>query len=262
MSRKGQLCLREIIVTYGYLNERCDMRMALAREIPDFKREYPSVKISVRPRSTPEATLTGVYNDGSHLVLNCRHGSSQQILNKLHQLVGTANDEVKYFGRDSLYRGRTSVQGTWNPWLWMTDYRAARDPPPKWDRSLTEEEWSHYVKKYSAHWAAEEGAIRDGVAQYSELPQQYTDEVQQRWDEHVKPHLQSDMESKLEVMKKDAKKGNRPKPTTYDEYMLFSQPDLRTMGNDALFMMRKKQAAELVKWWDKRRDQLKEPAPV
>ena len=259
MSRNGKLCLQQLILPYGLINGNNGARHALAREIPQFKKQFPSVRISVRPRIWPEQTITGVYSDGSHLSLDINRLSAQAILAKAHMLVHTANDEVRYFNAQTRVLERKSVQGAWNPWLWITDYAEPRYATPKWDRKLTNQEWSHYVKKYATSWEWEERAVRDGIAQTSDLHVQYTQEVQKRWDDNVTKNLPSDVEGNIAEMKKRAAKRVYAEPPTHDEYVLFSTPDLRQMGNEAISMLRRKQAVKLVQWWDKRREQLKPP---
>eukprot|EP00759_Apiculatamorpha_spiralis_P026226 PhF_6_TR29308/c0_g1_i3/m.42980/K17424/MRPL43; large subunit ribosomal protein L43 len=259
MSRNGSICLQRIVVNYGILSDKSGIRQALARELPAFKRQYPSVGITLQPRVWPSNSMIGVYNDGSHLTLSITALSAQAILTKAHELVQTANDEVKYFKAQTLHTDRKSVQGGWNPWLWMMDAPVSRQQVPRWDRKLSEKEWDYYVRKYTASWKDEEQAIRNGVRRSSDLHNEYSEELTQRWKAHVEPQLPTDVETTVQEMKAQAAVGKRPQAPTYDEYMLFSMPDMRRQGKDAIMMLRRKQATELVQWWGKRKEQLKEP---
>ncbi|KNH05652.1 hypothetical protein XU18_3320 [Perkinsela sp. CCAP 1560/4] len=259
MSRKGSYCLKELIFPYSMFGDGSGIRQALAREIPNFKRQYPSVRISLRPRIYAENQVTGVYNDGSHSSIDIHRKSAQAILAIMHQLLHTANDEIRYFRNDTTHITPTSVQGSWSPYLFMAEKHVDKKPRPKWDRKLSEQEWKHYVSKYSAVWEHDETEIRSLADSQSKLHAHETEKLRKEWQDNVCKKMPTDMEDHAEKLKSASAKKKRPGPPTIEEYSLFSTPDYQRIGNDAISILRSKQSSELVRWWNARKDQLKEP---
>ena len=258
MSRGGQLCLRTLIIPYGFLENSSGVRQALAREIPEFKRQFPQVNINLRPRVCPTRAMTGVYSDGSHCSVDISEKSAQAIISLMHQLVHTANDEVRYFKTDTVYYERKSVQGAWNPWLFIAERPVERHPKPKWDRKLSTQEWDHYVKRYSEQWEEDARDVDKLVRTESELHGEHIKELKRRWSTHMKEKTPSDLERQAQQLKTPTP-GTKTTPPTFDEYVMFSVPEMQRLGNDALCMLRTKQTKDLVEWWEKRRQQLKPP---
>nr|CCC50101.1 conserved hypothetical protein [Trypanosoma vivax Y486] len=179
---------------------------------------------------------------------------------RINRLVNTANDYDKPFSASHLHFQRRSVQGTWNPWLWSYDSERRRTPPTRWDRKLSEEEWEYYVGQYSAQMKHEEEEIQQRLNKRTELPEQNTKEVQERWKKHVMPRLQTDMEFNLAHLKRQFARGMREeRPVTMGEYKLFSVPDHHEIGQDAVDTMRRREAKRMEEWWRKRKEQLKPP---
>ena len=259
MSRCGSYCLKQIIIPYGLFGDGSGIRQALAREIPDFKRSYPSIRISLRPRVRPENKLTAIYNDGSHCSIDISRKSSHSILSIMHELLHTANDEIKYFRNDSLHFSRESVQGPWNPYLFMGESHQPKKDTALWDRKLSDEEWEHYVQKYSSVWENDQKIVNDHASSQSKLYAEESRQVKDRWKRHITQDMPTDMEDHANKLKKLAAKKTRPKKPSLAEYSLFSSPCYSKLGSDALSMLRSKQSSQLVQWWNKRREQLKSP---
>lgn len=261
MSRNGELCLQKVIVTYSPSNGNPGMRQFLDTYLPQFHRQYPQVKIDIRPRQWPEASITGVYRDGSEKAYSIRFLSSMGINVRFHRLVNEANDLNQPFAAAHVHLQRRSVQGTWNPYLWNYEGTRARlRAPAQWDRKLTDKEWDYYMQQYGAQMAAEEGTIADRVRRYTDIPAASTAEVQQRWQGHVLPRLQTDLEHNLAHWKKQHRAGaGRPAPPTLNEYTLFSVPDHTTLGQDAIDMLRRRETQREEDWWRERKSQLKPP---
>jgi hypothetical protein len=259
MSRNGELALKRVVVSYGINGGVPGVRQALAREIPAFKRKYPTVEIDLRPREWPERAITGFFRDGSEKTFTVDKMSAQGIWIRMNRLAGSCNDHNVRFSAQHMHFQRRSVQGNWNPWLWSAEKNVARTEEPRWDRQLTEDEWAFYVDKYSARMARDDAEIGEKASRLTDLPKQYTAEVAQRWAEHVTPALQTDVEHNLAHYKKQAAKGTFPKPVAMGEYRLFAVPDHTTMGHDLLSGLRKEESNRLEQWWTKRQEQLKPP---
>jgi hypothetical protein len=236
------------------------MRQFLATHLPLFKQKYPSVEVDIRPRFWPERAVTGVYHDGSEQAFNIAKLSSMGIWARCHRLVNTANDFDLPFNGSHIHLNRRSVQGTWNPWLWHAEARhKERVESPKWERKLSNEEWDFYVDRYSTQMRLEEEAVQESAAAKTSLTKQHTEEVRQRWMQHVAPKLQTDMEHNVAKFKADHKRGIRQAPVTMSEYKLFSVPQMQAMGQDAVHAMRRYEKNQLESWWLKRKEQLKAP---
>ncbi|KAK7196942.1 Mitochondrial ribosomal protein L51 / S25 / CI-B8 domain containing protein [Novymonas esmeraldas] len=261
MSRSGELCLQRIIVSYSPNKGNPAMRQFLATHLPEFHRQYPQVKIDIRPRQWPETSITGVYRDGSERAYSVRYLSSMGINVRFHRLVNDANDHNNTFSATHLHMQRKSVQGTWNPYLWNYEgTRVRHKAPAQWNRRLTEKEWDYYIRQYGAQMKAEEDTIADRVRRYTDIPDASTEEVQQRWKENVMPRLQTDLEHNLSHWKKQHRTGaGRPAPPTLAEYSLFSVPDHTSLGQDAIDMLRRREARSEEEWWRQRERQMKPP---
>ncbi|KAG5471693.1 hypothetical protein LSCM4_03245 [Leishmania orientalis] len=261
MSRNGELCLQKIIVSYSPNKGNPAMRQFMATYLPEFHRQYPQVKIDIRPRQWPESSITGVYRDGSEKAYSIRFLSSMGINVRFHRLVNEGNDYNHSFSASHLHMQRRSVQGVWNPYLWNYEgTRARHRPPAQWNRKLTEREWDYYIQQYGGQVKAEEETIADRVRRYTDIPESSTEEVQQRWKEHVMPRLQTDLEYNLSHWKKQHRAGaGRPAPPTLNEYSLFSVPDHSSLGQDAIDMLRRREAQREEDWWRERKRQLKPP---
>lgn len=261
MSRNGELCLKKIIVSYSPSHGNPATRQFLATYLPAFNRKYPEVQIDLRPRHWPESSITGVYRDGSERAYSIRNLSSMGINIRFHRLVNDANDTNDPFSAKHLHRQRRSVQGTWNPWLWNYEGpRTRHQEPARWDRKLTAKEWDYYIDQYTAQIKAEEETIAERVGRYTDIPEANTEEVQQRWKRYVMPRMQSDLEHNMDHWKRQhARGGQRPAGAKMHEYSLFAVPDHSTLGQDAVDMLRRREAKHLEEWWQKRKEQLKPP---
>ncbi|KAF8293776.1 hypothetical protein C3747_313g21 [Trypanosoma cruzi] len=259
MSRNGELCLKKVIISYCPNRGSPNTRQFIATHLPRFHAKYPSVTIDIRPRLWAETSITGLYRDGSERSYKTKYMSSMGIWLRFHRLVNTANDYDLPFSASHLHFQRRSVQGTWNPWLWHYETDRRRTETPQWRRKLSEEEWDYYLGQYSAQMKQEEEAIQQRVAEHTEIPLQNTREVQERWKKHVLPRLQTDMEFNLSHYKRQHARGQRHEPVTMGEYRLFSVPDHREIGQDAVDMMRRREAKHQEEWWQHRKSQLKPP---
>lgn len=235
------------------------MRQFMATHLPDLKAQYPSVEIDIRPRRWALPSVTGMYKDGSERAFQVRELSALAIFSRCQRLVSDANDVDIPFSLDSMHLQRRSIQGTWNPWLWRGDRPQPKQIVPKWDRKLGNKEWDYYIDKYSSRMRADEDAIQAEVDSRTELFNEYTQEVQERWTQHVAPRLQSDMKSNLEKMKADIAAGIKPEPVNFNEYRLFSVPDHRELGITGSVAVRRKEIQHRHRWWAKRKEQLKPP---
>lgn len=261
MSRNGELCLKKIIISYSPTKGNPGTRQFLATHLPVFAIKYPAVQIDLRPRHWPESSITGVYRDGSERAFCIRGLSSNGIGIRAHRLVNDANDGNDPFSAKHLHRQRRSVQGVWNPWLWNYEGpRARHEPPARWDRKLTPAEWDFHVAQYTAQVKAEEETIAERVGRYTDIPEANTEEVQQRWKKYVAPRMQSDLEHNVGHWKRQHTRGAaRPVSPTMHEYSLFAVPDHSTLGQDAVDMLRRREAKHLEQWWQHRKEQLKPP---
>ena len=259
MSRCGSYCLKQLIIPYGMLHDGSGIRQALAREIPDFKRKYPSVRISLRPRIFAEKKITGIYNDGSQCSVDIHKKSAHAILSVMHQMLQTANDEIKYYQSDSLHFAKKSVQGAWSPYLFMAETRRDDEKGLRWDRKLSASEWDHYVRKFSAYWEKDEKEVQVLAASKSKMYAEETEDLRERWQEGISKQMPSDMQDHAEKLKASSSKKVRPKPPNTTEYDLFSSPNYERMGTDAISILRSKQSSQLVRWWNQRKQQLKDP---
>lgn len=261
MSRNGELCLKKIILSYSPSMGCPGMRQFLALYLPTFNKKYPDVKIEIRTRFWPENSITGVYRDGSEKAYCIKYLSPMGINIRVNRLVNEGNDTSLPFSASHLHFQRRSVQGTWNPWLWnFESTRVRSDSVPRWDRKLTSSEWEYYINKYSTEMKAEENSIDEQVRRYSDIPDQSTSEVQSRWKEFVLPSIQTDMEHNIKYWKdQHAKGGPKPRKPTLQEYMLFSVPDHSSLGQDAIDILRRREAQRVEEWWKKRGEHLKPP---
>lgn len=259
MSRHGELCLKKIILSYDLTKKSVGVRHFLATQIDNFKQKYPTVEIDVRPRNTAAEYMTAVYRDGSERCYRTTNMSSMAIWNKCHRMVQDANDINEHFSATTMHFQRRSVQGVWNPWLWLGDRKVPKKEVPKWDRKLGDKEWKYYVTEYANAMRSEDALATEKVNAHTELPQQYTRKVQERWLEHVAPKLQTDFETNLAAMKANAIKGKLPIPVTLGEYRLFSMPDHRKLGDEAMRALRSKEVKHIHSWWAQRKAQLEPP---
>lgn len=261
MSRNGELCLKKIIISYSPSHGNPGVRQFLATYLPLFHNRYPQVQIDLRPRHWPESSITGVYRDGSERAYCIRNLSSMGINVRVHRLVNDANDTNDPFSAKHLHRQRRSVQGTWNPWLWNYEGPRARQELARWDRKLTAQEWDYYIEQYAAQVGAEEETIAERVRRHTDIPEANTEEVQERWKRYVMPRMQSDLEHNLSHWKKQhaTGTGKRPDSARMHEYSLFAVPDHSTLGQDAVDMLRRREAMQLENWWQQRKEQLKPP---
>lgn len=259
MSRNGELCLKKVLVSYSPSNGSPNTRQFLATHLARFHAKYPDVTIDIRPRFWAETSITGVYRDGSERSYKTKYMSPMGIWLRLNRLVNTANDHDLPFSASHLHFQRRSIQGTWNPWLWHYETERRRKEAPRWCRKLSQEEWEYYIGQYSAQMKQEEEVIRQRVAKQTDIPAQSTREVQERWKHHVMPRLQTDLEFNLAHFKRQHARGQRPEPVRMGEYKLFSVPDHRELGQDAVDMMRRREAKHLEEWWRQRKEQLKPP---
>lgn len=237
------------------------MRQFFALHLPAFKQKYPSVVVDVRPRFWPETSITGVYRDGSEKSYSVKYLSPMGINVRVHRLVNEANDSSYPFSATHLHYQRRSVQGTWNPWLWSFEGARSRSKSvPKWDRKLTEEEWDYYIDKYATQMKADEHSINERVKRHTDIPDDSTREVQRKWKEFVLPSVQTDLEYNLKYWKQQHAQGSsKPREPTMSEYMLFSVPDHATLGQDAVDLLRRREAQGVEEWWKQREKQLKPP---
>lgn len=263
MSRNGALCLKKVILSYNPSRGDPGMRQFLASYLPHFYTKYPDVVVDIRPRFWPETSITGVYQDGSERAYCVRHLSAMGINIRMHKLVNEGNDTNTPFRASHLHFQRRSVQGTWNPWLWNYETSRVRGNRalPKWDRSLNAKEWDYYMTHYAAHMKAEEESLAQRVRRHTDIPDSSTHEVQQRWKESVIPRLQSDLEYNFAHWKQQHARGAaKPDRPAMREYSLFSVPDHTTMGQDAVDMLRRREAKYVEDWWNARKKQLQPPA--
>jgi hypothetical protein len=261
MSRSGELILKRVIVEYNQVaGVGHSMRQALAREVPLFKAKYPTVVVDIRPRDTGSMVLAGIYKDGSNKTFPIHALGAQGIALRLHQLVNTANDIDETFGPKHVYRHKSSVQGNWNPWLWMAERHEHRVQPLQWDRQLSEEEWDYYVARYGDQMLDHEKKVRQSLGARENIHSEHTAEVQRRWGEHVKPYLQTDVEQNLEKMKEKAARGEFPEPVRFGEYNLFAMPDVSDLGSQTVQALRGKELKREAEWWTARKRTLKPPA--
>ena len=259
MSRNGELALKRIIISYSPSKGSSNTRQFLATHLAAFKEKYPSVVIDLRPRHWPERGITGIYRDGSEKFFNTNELSTMGIFIRCHRLVNECNDYDVPFSASHMHFQRKTVQGAWNPWLWMAERSYNRKQASKWDRKLTEEEWTYYVDKFSAQMKLEDEAVRSEVQKHTELPRKYSDEAAANWKKYVVPKLQTDVEHNLAAFKSDFKKGVKPEPVSMGEYRLFSVPNLHELGHDAVAALRGREIDRLDRWWVQRKEQLKPP---
>ena len=260
MSRNGELMLKRVIISYNQTEGvGHSMRQALAREVPLFKAQYPSVVIDVRPREDGAAYMAGVYKDGSNRVYNTNLFGAGGIAIKLHQLVQQANDIDQSFANKHLHRERTSIQGNWTPWLWTAERDEERVQRPQWDRKLSEKEWDHYVEAYGSEMLGFERAVAQRLEARESVDRENTKTVQRRWQEHVKPYLQTDVEENLKQLKRAAAKGAGPAPVRLGEYKLFEVAQPSTAGDEIVRGLRAKELRREIDWWKSRQEQLKAP---
>ena len=263
MSRSGHLALQRIVLEYSTKAGNDGVRQALSRELPQFQKKFPTVEIELRRRRAPLEMLTGFYRDGSEHSYNIEGFSAQGIWIRMHRLAQSCNDYHVPFDERHLHYSRRSVQGAWNPWLWGAERLHDKHGIPAWDRRLTEKEWKYYTDKYSKELENQEKAIKNKVDAANEWPRQITNEVAQRWREHVTPKLQTDMEHNIQRWK-EAAKGDKmedlPGPIKMGEYRLFSAPEHGQIGQDALTALRRKEQGTFEAWWSRRKEQLKPPA--
>ena len=269
MSRNGQLALKKVVITYGVTTGAPGVRQALSREVFDFKKQYPSVQVEIRPRRVADFSITGHYRDGSELslALDQKHPdgksmSSQGIWYRLQHLATTANVNNLPHNPRTWHMQRTSIQGTWNPWLWAAESHESREPPARFDRKLTDEEWDYYVDRYTQEMKNEEGVVQQTIKRQTEPTQEHTKRIAQRWDEYVAPTRQTDLEHNLAAMKAKAKKrkaSDNSDDVTLKEYSLFHVPNFDMLGKETLSALRGKEQVALAEWWQKRKEQLKPP---
>jgi hypothetical protein len=260
MSRLGQLSLQRVIIDYSAYSTADGLRHAFAREIPQFKKDFPSVVVEVRPRSKA-SVVTGVYRDGSEISFPVALLSSQAIFVRLQEMAQTCNDKSVALNNHYRHYQNRSVQGSWNPYLWMAERHEERIPEPKWDRKLSDREWDYYVDKYSSKLKNDRAALKKALERATELPDQQTKEIAERWQKYITPTLQTDMEDNLSQIKKEAAKGKFPENVSIDEFRLFSTPDIAGSGaEDIIRGLRHKEMRKTEKWWEQRQAQLKPPA--
>lgn len=261
MSRNGELCLKKIIFSYSPSMGSPGIRQFFALYLPGFNKKYPQVTIDIRPRFWPETSITGIFRDGSEKSYSVKYLSPMGINIRVHRLVNEGNDSSLPFSAAHLHFQRRSVQGVWNPWLWNFESGRARSGSvPRWNRKLTEKEWHYYIDRYATEMKAEEQAIEERVQRYTELPDANTKEVQKRWKEFILPSVQTDLEHNLKYWKEQhAKGGAPPQKPTLEEYMLFSVPEHGVLGQDAVDLLRRREAQKVEEWWKKRGEQLKPP---
>lgn len=261
MSRNGDLALKKVIFSYNPSKGMVGLRQFFATHLPLFKSKYPSVTVELRPRQWAERSITGVYADGSERAYNINDMSSMGIWTRCHKLVNTANDFELPFTGNHVHLNRRSVQGSWNPWLWVAEANhKSRVEQPNWDRKLSEPEWAYFVEKYATEQRLQSEAVERRVEAKSLLSGRNTAEAARRWREHVAPKLQTDMEHNLDSFKAAAKRGQKQKPVTMGEYRLFALPQTQELGQDALEALRRKEHERFEQWWVKRKEQLKPPA--
>ena len=260
MSRNGELMLKRVVITYNQTEGvGHSMRQALAREVPLFKAKYPSVVIDIRPREDGAAHIAGIYKDGSNRVLNASLFGAGAIGIKLHKLVNHANEIDEGFGPKHLHRERSTVQGNWTPWLWTAERHEERVERPKWNRKLSEQEWDHYVEAYGNEMLGFERDVDEHIAKTETLHRENTKLVQQRWQKHVRPFMQTDVEENLKYMKTQAVKGQAPTPVKLGEYKLFEVPQPEEAGPEIVRGLRAKELRREIDWWKSREKQLKPP---
>lgn len=241
------------------------VRQFFSLYLPAFHKKYPDVTIDIRPRHWPETSITGIYRDGSEKSYSIKYLSPMGIHIRAHRLVNEGNQVTASlpFSAAHMHYQRRSIQGVWNPWLWSFESTRTRSPwVPRWDRKLTEKEWRYYLDHYTTEMKAEEQAIKERVDQYSEIPEEHTREVRARWKAHVMPTLQTDMEHNLQYWKEQHAKGQpgpHKTPPTLEQYMLFAVPEHTVLGQDAVDMLRRREAQDVEEWWKERGNQLKPP---
>lgn len=261
MSRNGVLCLQKVIFSYSPNMGSPGVRQFFALYLPSFNQKYPEVEVEIRPRFWPETSVTGVYRDGSEKCYSVKYLSPMGIAIRLNKLVNEGNDSSLPFSAAHLHYQRRSVQGTWNPWLWLFEGgRVRSNNVPSWDRKLTEKEWDFFVDKYHKEMMSEENSINERVQRFTQIPDEKTLEVQKRWKEFVFPSMQTDMEHNIKYWKEQHLKGGaKPQKSTLDEYMLFAVPDNSSLGQDAIDILRRRETQKVEEWWRSRSDQLKAP---
>lgn len=277
MSRNGELALKKVIITYGVTTGTTGIRQLLAGPLQQFKKMYPQVAVDICVRRVPNPSVTGVYRDGSEKSFGLYLGvppqvvqksfnydrSAQSIWLRLHQLATTCNDNDLPMVPDNWNMQRSSIQGTWNPWLWIAEGNEHRSKPDEFDRKLSEDEWAYYVDAYSKDMKAEHQAVKEKVKAHTEVFEDNTKEIAERWKQFVTPTRQTDLEHNLTALKEKGRKkrlwkGNEGK-VSFEEYSLFAAPDHDTLGAEALKALRSQDQMDLVKWWAQRKEQLKPP---
>lgn len=260
MSRSGELALKRIIVSYSPTNQASrNTRQFLATHLPAFQATYPSVQISIRPRHWPERGITGIFRDGSERFYNTANLSTMGMFLRCHKLANECNDYDLPFAASHVHFQRKTVQGAWNPWLWMAERPYARKQPAAWRRALTPDEWTYYVDKYSAQMQLEDEAVRHQVAKHTALPAKHSEEAAAKWTRHVVPQLQTDVEHNVAAFKAAFAKGVKPDAVRMGEYRLFSAPQAAELGQDAVTALRGREIERLDNWWLQRKQQLKPP---
>eukprot|EP00758_Cryptobia_borreli_P009966 Tbor_TRINITY_DN5525_c0_g1::TRINITY_DN5525_c0_g1_i1::g.13690::m.13690/K17424/MRPL43; large subunit ribosomal protein L43 len=260
MSRNGEICLKKIVVTYNQFGGASGgTRQFLATGLPAFKQKFPEVEIDLRIRRFSASAITGFFRDGSERAYNTKGLSATAIWNRCNQLVNEANDYNIVFSKNTIHLQRKTVQGAWNPWLFLADRPQPREEVPNWDRKLGDQEWDYYVDRYSKQMNNEERTIQGIVARRTELPSSYTADVQKRWNDVVAPKMNTDLEHNINAMKKNFMKGKKIDPVRIGEYRLFSVPDHAQMGQEAGVAIRKKEVEHIHSWWKERKAMLKPP---
>ena len=271
-SLTGELALKKVIITYGVTSGVASMRQVLNHEIFTFQNEYPGVEISVRPRRTPHPSVTGIYRDGSERSFSLKqwhHRHSDNlgpgaITAKLYDLANDNNTTDQVYATSTQHQQRKSVQGTWNPWLWIAEGHESREKPALFKRKLSDSEWDYYVDKYSDKMRREEGEVSKQTKQRTEFFEAETSDVAARWGKYVAPSRQSDMEHNLAEMKKVSQKKAKDRPSGYgvvtpQEYALFQHADHDKLATSALDTLKSRDVTDVVSWWAKRKEQLKPP---
>ena len=260
MSRSGELALKRLIISYSpTLQSSRNTRQFLATHLPAFQAKYPSVHISIRPRQWPERGITGIFRDGSERFYNTAGLSTMGMFIRCHKLANECNDYDLPFSAAHLHFQRKTVQGAWNPWLWMAERPYSRKQPAAWNRRLTEDEWSYYVDKFSSQMKLENEAVQHEVAKHTELPHAYSQDAAAKWKRYVVPKLQTDIEHNLASFKADFKKGVKPAAVSMGAYRLFSAPNVTELGQDAVTALRGREIERMDSWWLQRKQQLKPP---
>ena len=284
MLKNEPLALKTVIVTYGIATGSSGIRQALANEIPLFRKMFPSVEVHVRCRRTPTMSITGVYRDGSERSFSLFQRafaysdklSPGAIAEKLRCLASDTNMAELPFNKENLHQQRTSVQGTWNPWLWIAEGHELRKQPV-FDTKLTPTDWDHYVAEFSKDMASEENAIYNAKQQVERAHRNNTVEIKRRWLNHAAKSRQTDMEYNLKQMKKassttlprysDQEKTSNEFHTGEEtkgivsnhENSLFHTPDYDRIAAELKDRLRGRDIANVSKWWEERKNHLKPP---